>query len=170
MVHVLQRIENGALVYLFRTATLFPAWVSIPAKIFSLQDQRNHPYLPGLWNTPVASRPQGRPTQPTAGFVARLSSDGVTLSPTELLPVVVNGPFSNTLAVRNDGSAIVVPATGCGQLIRSARVASITDTDNTRLVASRQDNFSRYGERRLRRCRSPSTGSPRRFCTPAAIR
>jgi uncharacterized protein (TIGR03437 family) len=89
--------------------------------------------LPGLWSTPVTSRPKPG-QQPSAGFVARLSSDGVKLSPTELLPVAVNNPNSNVLAMRKDGSAIIVPQLAAVTLSDPPRVASITDTDNTRLV------------------------------------
>jgi uncharacterized protein (TIGR03437 family) len=70
----------------------------------------------------------------TAAFVARLSPDGVKISPTELLPVVSNVPAGNGLALRDDGSAIVVPQLTAVTLSDPPRVASISDTDNTRLV------------------------------------
>lgn len=59
--------------------------------------------LPGLWSTPVASRPSGV----NGGFVARLSADGTTLSPTELIP---GSARVAGIAVRSDGSAVVAGA------------------------------------------------------------
>ena len=56
------------------------------------------PNVPGLWSTPVASRPPGN----GEGFVARLSPDGTTLSPTQLITGRAVG-----IAARSDGSAVV---------------------------------------------------------------
>jgi len=88
--------------------------------------------LPGLWTTPVASRP-GTSQQPYAGFVARLSPDGVKLSPTQLLPPG-NGSLATAVALRADGSAVIAPQLAAVRLSDPPRIASITDTDNTRLV------------------------------------
>lgn len=97
--------------------------------------------FPGLWATPVASRP----TAGGEGFVARLSPDGTTLSPTELIPGSVN---ANAIAVRSDGSAIAVTygstfVSGIADyqlatvsLSTVGRVAAIADTaDNAKIVS-----------------------------------
>jgi uncharacterized protein (TIGR03437 family) len=97
--------------------------------------------LPGLWLTPVASRPP----QTWEGFVARLSPDGATLSPTELVATAVN---VTGIAARPDGSAVVIGygsnfASGvAAQVFASVsisplgRVAAITDTaDNAKIVS-----------------------------------
>jgi hypothetical protein len=57
--------------------------------------------LPGLWLTPVASRPSY--VNPLT-FVARLSPDGSTLSPVQLLPT---GTGMVGIALRADGSVLV---------------------------------------------------------------
>jgi uncharacterized protein (TIGR03437 family) len=103
--------------------------------------------FPGLWLTPVASRPP----QPSAegdvsvGFVARLSPDGTTLSPTELIPGSVN---ATAIAGRSDGSAViagygteslsgvVAPVFAVVSLSPVGRVAAISDTaDNAKIVS-----------------------------------
>lgn len=96
--------------------------------------------FPGLWSTPVASRPP----QSWEGFVARLSPDGTTLSPTQLVPGSVN---ITGLAVRSDGSVAVTGynadnRTGVSPVLASVtipaigRVAAISDTaDNAKLVS-----------------------------------
>ncbi|MBZ5603875.1 MAG: SBBP repeat-containing protein [Acidobacteriia bacterium] len=89
--------------------------------------------LPGLWRTPVAQRPTVIDQQASAGFVTRLTSNGVKLSTTELIPYAPS-PAANALAVRGDGTAIVAPALSIVTLADPPRVASIADTDNTRLV------------------------------------
>jgi uncharacterized protein (TIGR03437 family) len=89
--------------------------------------------LPGLWNTPVAQRPLPGPRNPTA-FVTRLTPDGVKLSPTQLLSSIPTSALSNGLAVRTDGSAVVIPQLARVTVADPPRVASISDTDNTRLV------------------------------------
>ncbi len=96
--------------------------------------------FPGLWSTPVATRPP----QGWEGFVARLSPDGATLSPTQLVPGSVN---ITGIAVRADGSAAVTGynvdnLTGVSPVLASVtipsvgRVAAISDTaDNAKLVS-----------------------------------
>jgi uncharacterized protein (TIGR03437 family) len=96
--------------------------------------------LPGLWNTPVASRPVAVNGQSSPGFVARLSADGGTLSPTQLL----NGfqrdlaePTGGAIAVLADGSAVAV-GTEIVDVSLSApgRVTMIADpADNAKLVS-----------------------------------
>jgi uncharacterized protein (TIGR03437 family) len=96
---------------------------------------------PGLWSTPVASRPNGS----YQGFVARLSADGTTLSPVQLIPSSVN---ATGIAVRNDGSVVFA---GYGSQFTNAvasqvlaavtlssvgHVAAICDTaDNAKIVS-----------------------------------
>ncbi len=69
------------------------------------------PDLPGLWNTPVASRPAPADGVAPAGFIARLSPDGGLLSPVELLNGLSRDlaePSGGAVAVRADGHAVVV--------------------------------------------------------------
>jgi hypothetical protein len=87
--------------------------------------------LPGLWLTPVASRSSG--TSPL-NFVARLSPDGSTLSPVQLLA-------SNTdlggIAVRADGTAIFGSPLASVSLATVGRVAAIADSaDNAKIVSA----------------------------------
>jgi uncharacterized protein (TIGR03437 family) len=66
--------------------------------------------LPGLWTTPVASRPVAANFSNGSGFVARLSADGGTLSPVQLLNGLQRDmpePTGGAIAVRADGGAIV---------------------------------------------------------------
>ena len=84
--------------------------------------------LPGLWMTPVVSRPTLNLSHPMA-FVTRLSPDGVRLSPTQLM----NG-YATGITVRADGSAVIVPQLAAVTLSDPPRVASITDLDNTRVM------------------------------------
>jgi uncharacterized protein (TIGR03437 family) len=88
--------------------------------------QANSKDLPGLWNTPVASRP----SKPGGGYVARLTSDGATLSPTQLLP------GTGAVAIQPGGGTIIA-----GQQIFTAtfdgvaRVSAICDAaDDARVV------------------------------------
>jgi uncharacterized protein (TIGR03437 family) len=91
--------------------------------------------LPGLWDTPVASRPTS--TNPLA-FVARLSSDGTVLSSTQLLPPY---HYGGPVAVRGDGTILVASYDGNGSAIQAVslstaatRVTVIADSaDNARL-------------------------------------
>jgi uncharacterized protein (TIGR03437 family) len=96
--------------------------------------------LPGLWSTPVALRP----SVSGAGFVARLSPDGTTLSPTQM---VAGSSRLNAIALRGDGSAVVVgegsamvagayvPAFAAVSISAVGRVAAISDTaDNAKIV------------------------------------
>ena len=96
------------------------------------------PDLPGLWNIPVVSRPappaMAGISMSTAGFITRLTSDGVKISPTQLLPVPGAGAFNYPIALRGDGSAIEASYFTNVNLSDPPRVASIADTDNTRLV------------------------------------
>jgi hypothetical protein len=71
----------------------------------------NSPDLPGLWTTPVAARPVAANGVEPVGFVARLSADGGTLSPVQLLNGLrLGAPLTGDaiIAVRADGTAIVV--------------------------------------------------------------
>ena len=99
----------------------------------------NSPDLPGLWTTPVASRPVAANEGSGPGFVARLSADGGTLSPVQLL----NGfqrdqpePTGGAIAVRADGSAIVVGGQVFAVSLSSlGRVAAICDAaDDAKIV------------------------------------
>jgi uncharacterized protein (TIGR03437 family) len=91
--------------------------------------------LPGLWATPVASRPTS--TNPLA-FVARLSPDGAVLSSTQLLPP---SHFGGPIAVRGDGTVLVAASNGNGSVLQAVslstadtRVTAISDSvDNARL-------------------------------------
>jgi hypothetical protein len=67
--------------------------------------------LPGLWTTPVASRPVAANGSSGPGFVARFTADGGTLSPVQLLNGLQRDlaePTGGAIAVRADGSAVVV--------------------------------------------------------------
>ena len=96
--------------------------------------------LPGLWTTPVASRPVAVNGQSGPAFVTRLSADGGTISPTQLLATLqrdLSDPTGGAVAVRSDGTAVVagsevdevtLPAPG--------RVTMIADpADNAKLVS-----------------------------------
>jgi len=87
--------------------------------------------LPGLWSTPVASRPDEGPQPLGSGFVARLSPDGTTLSPTQLTV----GAY---MAVRSDGSAVVVGGATLAIVSLSSvgRVAAICDTADAAKIVS----------------------------------
>jgi uncharacterized protein (TIGR03437 family) len=93
--------------------------------------------LPGLWATPVASRPT--PANPLA-FVARLSADGSVLSPTVLLtPLTYAGP----LVIRGDNTVLVASSNASGSTLQAVspstatRVAAITDSaDNASLSSA----------------------------------
>jgi uncharacterized protein (TIGR03437 family) len=86
--------------------------------------------LPGLWMTPVASRPTF--TNPL-NFVARLSPDGSTLSPTQLLP---SSTDAGGLAVRADGTAIFASPLASASFSTLGRVAAIADSaDNAKIVS-----------------------------------
>jgi uncharacterized protein (TIGR03437 family) len=84
--------------------------------------------LPGLWATPVASRPA---IENPLNFVARLSPDGSTLSPTELLESSTTG---GAIAVRAGGTAIFGSPLVKVSLSSVGRVAAIADSaDNAKL-------------------------------------
>jgi uncharacterized protein (TIGR03437 family) len=85
--------------------------------------------LPGLWSTPLASLPNGK----GEGFVARLSSDGTILSPTQL---IAGSARVNGIAVRSDGSVIVVPALSSVSISSAGRVAAICDTADAAKIVS----------------------------------
>jgi uncharacterized protein (TIGR03437 family) len=85
--------------------------------------------LPGLWLTPVSSRPT---VANPLNFVARLSPDGSTLSPTELLPYST----AAGVAVRSDGIAVAASPLALVRFSTIGRVAAITDSaDNARIVS-----------------------------------
>jgi uncharacterized protein (TIGR03437 family) len=102
--------------------------------------------LPGLWATPVASRPSLN----GEGFVARLSPDGTTLSATQL---IAGSVAATQIAVRADGSAVVATYAGTSQsggssyylaipmlstvsLSPIGHVASISDTADAAKIVS----------------------------------
>ncbi|MGD1092340.1 MAG: SBBP repeat-containing protein [Bryobacteraceae bacterium] len=86
--------------------------------------------LPGLWMTPLTSRPT---YSNPLNFVARLSPDGSTLSPTLLLP---SATALGGIAVRTDGTAIFGSPLATASLSPIARVAAICDSaDNAKLVS-----------------------------------
>jgi uncharacterized protein (TIGR03437 family) len=89
------------------------------------------PDLPGLWDTPVASRPSAINPQ---NFVARLSPDGTAISPTQLLP---SSTALGGIAVRADGTAVFGSPMAIVAVPASAnRVATICDTaDNAKIVS-----------------------------------
>jgi uncharacterized protein (TIGR03437 family) len=99
----------------------------------------NSPDLPGLWNTPVSVRPVAINGASPVGFVARLTPDGASLSPVQLLNNLQRDlaePTGGAVAVRTDGSAIVV-----GKQISTStfaplgRVAAICDAaDDAKIV------------------------------------
>ena len=67
--------------------------------------------LPGLWTTPVAARPVASNYSSGTGFAARLSSDGGSLWPVQLLNGLqrdIPEPTGSAIALRGDGTAIVV--------------------------------------------------------------
>ncbi|HXS96079.1 MAG TPA: IPT/TIG domain-containing protein [Candidatus Limnocylindrales bacterium] len=93
--------------------------------------------LPGLWNTPVAARPSAVNGAAPPGFVARLSADGRTLSPVELLPGLKRDlSAGGAIAARADGSAVIAG----GQIFSVSlsalgRVAAICDAaDDAKIV------------------------------------
>ncbi len=89
------------------------------------------PDFPGLWNVPVASRPKSGSGIATTPFLARLSSDGSTLSPLQLLPFYAAG-----VALRVDGAAVAVgSAIAIAGMAPLGRVVTICDAaDNAKLV------------------------------------
>jgi uncharacterized protein (TIGR03437 family) len=73
-----------------------------------------------------------RPTSKGEGFVARLSADGTTLSPTQL---VAGSTGLSGIAVRGDGSVVVVPVLTSVSLSPVGRVAAISDpADGAKIV------------------------------------
>lgn len=97
--------------------------------------------FPGLWNTPVAQRPVVPANgQNAAAFVARLSGDGVQLSPVQLVSGLLRDlgdPSGGSVAVRADGSAVTVGSQVVGVSFGGVgRVAAICDNaDNAKIVA-----------------------------------
>ena len=86
--------------------------------------------LPGLWLVSVDSRPTA--SNPL-NFVARLSPDGSTLSPTELLPY---STVPVGVAVRADGTAVAASPLAILSFSTIGRVTAITDSaDNARIVS-----------------------------------
>lgn len=95
--------------------------------------------LPGLWNTPVASRPVAVNGSSGPAFVARLSAGGGTLSPTQLLVGFQRDlaePTGGAIAVLADGSAVAVGSEIVDvSLSPPGRVTMIADpADNAKLV------------------------------------
>ena len=92
--------------------------------------------FPGLWLTPVASRP----TSGSRGFVTRLSADGTTLSPTELIPASVH---ASGIAVRADGSAVPVTYGAtfvAGIATYSLSTVSLSSVGHVTAIADTADN------------------------------
>jgi uncharacterized protein (TIGR03437 family) len=85
--------------------------------------------LPGLWNTPVASRPTS--TNPLA-FVTRLSADGAVLSSTQLLPPL---HYGGPVAVRGDGTVLVASYIGNGSALQAVSLSMSMSTAATRVTA-----------------------------------
>jgi len=83
--------------------------------------------LPGLWATPVASRPP----QGGSGFVTRFSPDGSAISATQLTASAVTG-----VAVRSDGTVVALAAgLETVSFPANGRVYAIADpADNARVV------------------------------------
>ncbi len=99
----------------------------------------NSPDLPGLWNTPVASRPVAANGVAPTGFVARFSADGGVLSPVQLLNGLSRDlaePTGGAVAVRADGSAVVAGEQVFTVSLSSlGRVAAICDAaDDAKIV------------------------------------
>lgn len=96
--------------------------------------------LPGLWTTPVASRPVAVNGQSPPSFVTRLSADGGTISPTQLLVSLqrdMSDPTVGAVAVRADGTAVVA-GSEIDEVRAPApnRVTMISDpADNAKLVS-----------------------------------
>jgi uncharacterized protein (TIGR03437 family) len=84
--------------------------------------------LPGLWTTPVASRPTA---SGNFGFVARFSPDGGSISATQILPTTVG-----RIAIRSDGSVVALGAApSIVSFPANGRVYAIADpADNARVV------------------------------------
>jgi uncharacterized protein (TIGR03437 family) len=84
--------------------------------------------LPGLWSTPVASRPP----KGGQGFVARFSADGQRLSTTQVIPDIV---FA--VAAKSDGTTVIYDGNlAIVSFPPDGRVYGIADpADNARVVA-----------------------------------
>jgi uncharacterized protein (TIGR03437 family) len=96
--------------------------------------------LPGLWATPVASRPVAANGSSGPGFVTRLSADGGTISPTQLLDGFERDlaePTGGAIAVLADGSAVAAGSEIVDvSLSPPGRVTMIADpADNAKLVS-----------------------------------
>jgi uncharacterized protein (TIGR03437 family) len=87
--------------------------------------------LPGLWATPVASRPI---LNGNTGFVARFSPDGGALSATQLFPT--RGTGGVRIAVRSDGTVVALGTVpSIVSFPPNGRVYAIADpADNARVV------------------------------------
>jgi uncharacterized protein (TIGR03437 family) len=88
--------------------------------------------LPGLWNTPVASRPVAVNGQSSPAFVTRLSADGSTISPAQLLDTGFGA-----IALLANGTAVVAGSEIVGVTLPApGRVIMIADpADNAKLVS-----------------------------------
>jgi uncharacterized protein (TIGR03437 family) len=100
------------------------------------------PDFPGLWNTPVASRPavtmEAQPNPP--GFVARLTPDGSELAPVELLTGFSRDlaqPTGRAAAVGVNGNAVAVGSEVVIAAIAAlGQVAAICDAaDDAKIVS-----------------------------------
>lgn len=114
--------------------------------------------LPGLWNTPVAMRPVAVDGSNGPGFVARLSADGGTISPTQLLNGFTGG---GAIAVLAGGSAVAVGSEIVDvTLSPPGRVTMITDpADNAKLVSVAPGQLlTLYGTNLAPEGIAPSTG------------
>lgn len=120
--------------------------------------------LPGLWTTPVASRPVAVNGQSPPAFVTRLSADGGTILPTQLLATLqrdMGDPTGGAVAVRADGTAVVA-GSEVDQVSLSApgRVTMIADpADNAKLVSVAPGQLlTLYGTNLAPEGIAPSTG------------
>jgi uncharacterized protein (TIGR03437 family) len=95
--------------------------------------------FPGLWNTPVASRPPVPANGVSIGFVGRLSPDGAAISPVQLVDALLFSEAEppNFLTVAADGSAVLAgPALLDVSLAAPGRVQTICDpADGAKVVA-----------------------------------
>jgi uncharacterized protein (TIGR03437 family) len=96
--------------------------------------------LPGLWATPVASRPVAVNGSSGPAFVVRLSAGGGTISPTQLFPALqrdLADPTGGAIAVRADGTAVAAGSEIVEvSLPTLGRVTMIADpADNAKLVS-----------------------------------
>ena len=120
--------------------------------------------LPGLWTTPVASRPVAVNGQSPPAFVTRLSADGGTILPTQLLATLqrdMGDPTGGAVAVRAGGTAVVAGSeVDVVSLPAQGRVTMIADpADNAKLVSVAAGQLlTLYGTNLAPEGAAPSTG------------